>query len=135
MTTTITWTLAVESFFLLLIGIGPKIALVPYLQATADMDSATKQRVLRKMLVTAALVALVLIVFGELLTRLLHFSPGALSVAGGVILFIIAAAMVLGRKQTRTPSDRPARTRIRCSWRCSRLPCPTCSTRPASSRW
>jgi small neutral amino acid transporter SnatA (MarC family) len=98
MTTTIDSTLVIETFLLLLIGIGPKIALVPYLEITADMEPATKARVLRKMLVTAALVALLLTVFGELLTRLLHFEPGSLSVAGGIILFILAAAMVLGRK-------------------------------------
>jgi small neutral amino acid transporter SnatA (MarC family) len=98
MTKTIDATLVIETFLLLLIGIGPKIALVPYLEITAGMEPATKSRILRKMLVTAALVALILTVFGEMLTRLLHFSPGSLSVAGGIILFIIAAAMVLGRK-------------------------------------
>jgi small neutral amino acid transporter SnatA (MarC family) len=99
MTTTIDSTLVIETFLLLLIGIGPKIALVPYLEITAGMEPATKSRVLRKMLVTAALVALILTVFGELLTRLLHFEPGSLSVAGGIILFIIATVMVLGRKE------------------------------------
>ena len=44
----------IDTFLLLLIGIGPKIALVPFLEATADMPEATKRRVLRKMLTTAA---------------------------------------------------------------------------------
>jgi hypothetical protein len=39
----------IDIFLLLLIGIGPKIALVPFLEATADMPSATKSRVVRKM--------------------------------------------------------------------------------------
>ena len=34
-------------FLLLLIGMGPKIALVPFLDMTADMDGETKRR-LRK---------------------------------------------------------------------------------------
>jgi small neutral amino acid transporter SnatA (MarC family) len=96
-TTTIDTARVIETFLLLLIGIGPKIALVPYLEATAGMEPSTKQRVLRKMLTTATVVALALFLFGELLARLLHFSTGSLSVAGGVILFIIAATMVLGR--------------------------------------
>lgn len=90
-------TAVVDLFLLLLIGIGPKIALVPFLQATADMDAKTKGLVVRKMLTTAAVVALVLIVFGGLLTRLLHFSTGALSIAGGIVLLIIAVSMILSR--------------------------------------
>jgi len=87
---------AIDIFLLLLIGIGPKIALVPFLEATAGMDAATKNRVSRKMILTASVVAVILAALGGLLTRLLHFSTGALSVAGGIILLIIAVSMVLG---------------------------------------
>ena len=45
--------LVIDTFLLLLIGIGPKIALVPFLEVTAAMDGATKALVVRKMLVTA----------------------------------------------------------------------------------
>src|SRR5689334_18203467 len=64
---------------------------------TAGMTESTKRRVLRKMLATAALVAALLLILGGVLTRLLHFSPGALGVASGIILLIIAANMVLGQ--------------------------------------
>jgi small neutral amino acid transporter SnatA (MarC family) len=47
------------------------------------------------MLVTASVVAVLLILLGELLARLLHFSTGSLSIAGGIILVIIAVNMVL----------------------------------------
>ena len=57
-------TTAIDIFLLLLIGIGPKIALVPFLDLTADMDQTTKRQVVRKMLTTATTVALLLIVFG-----------------------------------------------------------------------
>ena len=86
----------IDTFLLLLIGIGPKIALVPFLEATSNMPEATKRRVLRKMLTTAAIVAALLLILGGLLTRLLHFSPGALGVASGIILLVIAVAMTLG---------------------------------------
>jgi MarC family membrane protein len=95
-TKTIDFDVVVEVFFLLLIGIGPKIALVPFLDLTAGMDAATKRLVIRKMLTTASVVAGILIVFGEVLTRLLHFSTGALAVAGGIVLLIIAVSMVMG---------------------------------------
>lgn len=49
-----------DMFLLLLIGIGPKIALVPFLEATVDLPMATKARIVRKMLITATGIALVL---------------------------------------------------------------------------
>src|SRR5690349_19202744 len=88
---------AIDTFLVLLIGIGPKLALVPFLEITASLDPAAKRRVLRKMLVTAAVVALALIVLGELLRTLLHFSVASLSIAGGVILLVLALWMVLGQ--------------------------------------
>lgn len=95
-TRSIDFALVVDVFLLLLIGIGPKIALVPFLELTGGMDEATKARVVRKMLTTASVVAVILVVLGELLTRLLHFSPGSLAAAGGIVLLILAVTMILG---------------------------------------
>ena len=100
----------IDIFLLLLIGIGPKIALVPFLETTKEMPEATKRRVLRKMLTTAATVAVLLLILGGLLTRLLHFSPGALGVASGIILLIIAVTMVLGQHDQNSASH-PAEDR------------------------
>ena len=85
----------IDLFLLLLIGVGPKIALVPFLAVTKGMDDVTRASVTRKMLTTAASVAVLLVVLGELLRRLLHFSTGALAIAGGLVLVIIAVSMVL----------------------------------------
>jgi small neutral amino acid transporter SnatA (MarC family) len=98
-------TFVIDTFLLLLIGVGPKIALVPFLEATREMPESTKRRVLRKMLTTAASVAVLLLILGGLLTRLLHFSPGALGVASGIILLIIAVAMVLGPRDGNDDSN------------------------------
>jgi small neutral amino acid transporter SnatA (MarC family) len=100
-------TFVIDTFLLLLIGIGPKIALVPFLETTRQMPLATQRLVLRKMLTTAATVAVLLLVLGGLLTRLLHFSHGALGVASGIILLIIAVTMVLG-KHDQDSGTRPA---------------------------
>ena len=86
----------IDTFLLLLIGIGPKLALVPFVELTASLDQATKTRVLRKMLATAATVAVLLMVLGEVLRALLHFTIGSLSIAGGLILLVLAVWMVLG---------------------------------------
>jgi multiple antibiotic resistance protein len=95
----------VDMFLLLLIGVGPKIALVPFLTVTAGMDDVTKARVTRKMLLTASVVAAMLLALGELFTRLLHFSTGALSIAGGLVLVIIAVRMVLGSGDSEATED------------------------------
>jgi small neutral amino acid transporter SnatA (MarC family) len=87
--------LVADLFLLLLIGIGPKIALVPFLELTDGLDTGAKARVIRKMLGTAAAAAVVLLILGELLRKLLHFSTGSLAIAGGIILLIISASMVL----------------------------------------
>ncbi len=97
--TSITTAGAIDTFLVLLIGIGPKIALVPFLEITASLEPAAKQRVLRTMMATAATVAVILMVLGELLRALLHFTIGSLSIAGGLILLVLAVWMVLA------PSD------------------------------
>ena len=94
----------IDAFLVLLIGVGPKWALVPYVEITSSLDAATKRRVQRRMMGTAATVALILLVLGELLRALLHFSVGALSIAGGVILFILAVRMVLGQPDNGQPT-------------------------------
>jgi len=93
--TSITAAGAIDTFLLLLIGIGPKLALVPFVEITASLDPAAKRQVLRKMLVTATAVAVLLILLGELLRTLLHFTVASLSIAGGVILLVLAVWMVL----------------------------------------
>jgi MarC family membrane protein len=99
-----------DLFLLLLIGIGPKIALVPFLEMTADMDAATKSRVVSKMITTAAVVGLILILVGEILRKLLHFSTGALSIAGGIVLLVIALGMIRGPGDAEEPHhDRAGR--------------------------
>jgi MarC family membrane protein len=95
-TSTLDIYVVIDIFLLLLIGVGPKIALVPFLEVTSGMDKGTKAKVVRKMLVTASSVAVILVLLGEVLAKLLHFSTGSLSVAGGIILLIISVTMVLG---------------------------------------
>ena len=92
----------IDLFLLLLIGVGPKIALVPFLEVTKGMDERTRAIVTRKMLTTAATAAVVLVVLGEVLRRLLHFSTGALGIAGGIVLLIIAVQMILSSADPET---------------------------------
>ena len=88
--------LVVKLLLLLLIGMGPKIALVPFLEKTKTFDAETQRAVGRKMVTTAVVTALILFAFGALLMRLLHITGGAVAVAGGIILTILAIDMVHG---------------------------------------
>ncbi|MFA1627644.1 MarC family protein [Rhizobium mongolense] len=86
---------------LLLIGMGPKIALVPFLEKTHAFDAETKARIGRQMVLIALVTALILFATGALLMRLLHITGGAVAVAGGIILALIAIKMASG------PTEKP----------------------------
>jgi len=85
----------IDLFVVLLIGMGPKIALVPFLDLTSTMDLALQKKVARQMVRTAVSTALFLVLFGWLLMRLLHFTPGAASIAGGIVLVLLALNMLV----------------------------------------
>jgi Multiple antibiotic transporter len=90
----INFELVAKLLVLLLIGMGPKIALVPFLEKTKSFDPETQRAIGRQMVATAVVTALILFAFGALLMRLLHITGGAVAVAGGVILAILAIGMV-----------------------------------------
>ena len=92
----IDFALVTKLLLLLLIGLGPKIALVPFLEKTKNFDAETQRAIGRRMVVIALITALVLFAFGGLLMRLLHISGGAVAVAGGIILALLAINMVVG---------------------------------------
>ena len=92
----IDFALVTKLLLLLLIGMGPKIALVPFLEKTKNFDAETQRAVGRRMVVVAVVTALVLFAFGGLLMRLLHISGGAVAVAGGIVLGFLAINMVVG---------------------------------------
>jgi multiple antibiotic resistance protein len=96
---TIDTALVAKLLLLLLIGMGPKIALVPFLEKTKKFDAETQRAVGRRMVLTAVATALVLFAFGALLMRLLHITGGAVAVAGGIILALLAIKMVVGHDE------------------------------------
>src|SRR5688572_28669349 len=91
--------LVAKLVLLLLIGMGPKIALVPFLEKTKTFDAKTQRAIGRRMVVVAVITALVLFATGALLMRLLHISGGALAVAGGIVLTFLAIGMVVGQEK------------------------------------
>ena len=94
--TVIDTALVTKLLLLLLIGMGPKIALVPFLEMTQKFDKETKAKIGRQMVLTAVITALILFATGALLMRLLHITGGAVAVAGGIILALLAIKMAAG---------------------------------------
>ena len=87
--------LVFDLFILLLIGMGPKIALVPFIDLTKDMEGDMQRKVAQRMVQTGVTTALILAVLGWFLMRLLHFSAGAANIAGGIVLLLLALHMLV----------------------------------------
>lgn len=91
--------LTLDVFLIIFIGMGPVKVLLLYIAATKDASPELQRRVARKAIMTAVIVGIVLLVAGVVFMRLLHFSRGALTVAGGLILLILALNIVLSPAQ------------------------------------
>ena len=88
--------LVVTLLLLLLIGMGPKIALVPFLEKTKGFTAEQQRAIGRRMVITAVVAAVVVFMTGALLLKLLHITPGAVAMAGGIILLLLAVKMAIG---------------------------------------
>ncbi|WP_426128612.1 MarC family protein [Pararhizobium sp. PWRC1-1] len=88
--------LVAKLLLLLLVGMGPKIALVPFLEMTKSFDAPTKAKIGRQMVLTATVTAVIIFATGALLMRLLHITGGAVAVAGGIVLGLLALKMAAG---------------------------------------
>ena len=88
--------LVAKLLLLLLVGLGPKIALVPFLDKTKGMSPAEQRATDRLMVQTAVVTALVIFAIGALLMQLLHITSGAVAIAGGIILALLAVRMASG---------------------------------------
>jgi multiple antibiotic resistance protein len=104
----INFELVAKLLLLLLIGIGPKIALVPFLEKTKNFAPEQQCAIGRRMVVTAVVAAVVVFITGGLLLRLLHITTGAVAVAGGIILALIAVKMALGSEEVVEHHEAPA---------------------------
>ena len=86
----------VELFIALFIGMGPIKVLLIYIAMTEGMSREVRRRMARRIVLVAGSVGIALFIFGAILQAILHFSIGALTIFGGLILLILALTMVLG---------------------------------------
>ena len=86
----------IDIFIIIFIGMGPIKVLLVYIGATQEASQETRRLVARKAVTTAVIVGLILLIAGAIFMRILHFTSGALTIAGGLILLILALNIVLG---------------------------------------
>ena len=97
----------VAVFLTLLVGMGPVKVAIVYLAETADFSPDLRRRVAIRAVSVAGIVAAFLLVAGALLARLLHFTTGALAIAGGVVLLILGIRMILGQGKPKVEGEPP----------------------------
>jgi MarC family membrane protein len=85
----------VDIFLIIFIGMGPIKVLLVYLGATQGASKELQRKVAQKTVFTATAVGILLLVAGAIFMKVLHFTTGALNIAGGLILLILALRMVL----------------------------------------
>ena len=86
----------IEVFIILFIGMGPTKVLLVYMELTHGLEASVRAQMARRVVTVAGAVALGLFAIGALLQQFLHFSIGALTIAGGLILLLLGLKMVLG---------------------------------------
>ena len=72
---------------------------------------------------------LVLVLLGWFLMELLHFSPGSVLVAGGIVLLLLSLHMMLSGSHEEPEFVKLHGHKIRWRWRSISWPCPISSTR------
>jgi len=90
----------IEVFLALFIGMGPIKVLLVYISMTENMEKDVRRAVARRTVTVAAVVGLGLFILGAFLQAVLHFSIGALTIFGGLILLILALTMVIGGQKS-----------------------------------
>jgi multiple antibiotic resistance protein len=102
----------IDVFLVIFIGMGPTKALLIYIGATQGASQDVQRKVAQKAVVTAFAVALLLLLAGVFFMRLLHFSTGALTIAGGLILLLLALNIVLAPAEKEEHEAPPSETHL-----------------------
>ncbi|MFP3089867.1 MarC family protein [Treponema sp. TIM-1] len=87
--------------FTVLIVMDP-IGIIPqYLSLTAPFDKKTRNAIVKKSILIAALVLLVFLLGGKFLLDFFGITPGAFYISGGILFFLIAVEMIYSKPELR----------------------------------
>lgn len=93
-----------EIVVLFFVTMGATKAMVVLMGMTAGHTPAQRRRVGTRAALTAAVVLMVFAVMGQAILHAFHVSLAALTIAGGIILFVFALGMVLGGGDHHAPA-------------------------------
>ncbi|HWZ18213.1 MAG TPA: MarC family protein [Ktedonobacteraceae bacterium] len=93
-----------DLFLPIFIGMGPIKLLLVYMALTKNYSTALQRKVAIKTIITGTIIAIVVLLAGAFIMKLLHFTTGALSIAVGLILLILALNIVLSPAETKEES-------------------------------
>ncbi len=93
-----------EIVVLFFITMGATKAMVVLMGVTHGHTPAQRRRIASRAALTAAVVLMIFAVIGQTILHAFHVSLAALTIAGGLILFVFALGMVLGGGEHHAPA-------------------------------
>ena len=95
--------LFLKRFLTIFVVMDPLGAAPLFISLVGDLDEAKKRATIRKAILISFIVMSVFILGGRLILGFFGISPGAFSVAGGVLFFLMSIDMLFGQtKRMRT---------------------------------
>lgn len=85
--------------------VNPIEASMVYVSLTAGMNPLEKSRIYRRATLVAFIIAILFALAGDLVLRLFGITTDSLSVAGGILLFLVAMDMLRGVHQQKKVTD------------------------------
>ncbi len=92
-------TLILKKIVTLLALVDPFAAIPLFIQASQGLDLTEQRRYARLLGFTVAIALLTAGLFGELIMEILGMTAGGMRVGGGILILILAVAMVLGQEK------------------------------------
>jgi multiple antibiotic resistance protein len=98
--------LFLKMFLTILVVMDPLGAVPLFISIAGDLDEARKRDTIRKAVLISFTVMSVFILAGRFLLGFFGISPGAFSVAGGILFFLISIEMLFGQpRRSRSSSE------------------------------
>jgi multiple antibiotic resistance protein len=97
----------IDIFTMLFVTMGPFKVVLIYAQVARNLEPKMRRKLAVRAVLIAFVVGTFFILSGKFLLDLFHFSPAALSIAGGIILFVFAINMVLSKGEDESVDEVP----------------------------
>ncbi|MFZ1323345.1 MAG: NAAT family transporter [Ignavibacteria bacterium] len=92
----------IKIFIAIMVLVNPLEGMSMFLSKTTGLDSNTRAKVIRKTSLTVFIVLVTSLFFGKYVLTLFGIGIASFTVAGGIIIFLIALEMILGNSDSST---------------------------------